>query len=86
MTKREEIFINACKTYVSKKNSTIRSISQENGLCKSTLHKFMHDKLKNLDLKLYRKVMKKIKINISLRHINGGKANKERCLRLKSKK
>lgn len=82
---REEIFIKACKLYVSKEKSTIRSVSTESGLSKSTLHIFMHNNLKDLDLNLYKKVMKKLKLNNAIKHINGGIATKNKYLLIKNK-
>ena len=85
MTTKEKDLIQACRKYVATKKATIRSVSENYNFGKSTLHTFIHKKLKDLNPVLYAKVLDKIKFNISARHIRGGMATKKKYSSLKNK-
>lgn len=64
--------------YMIKTNSTIRQIAKEFKVSKSTVHKDLKHRLKNIDIKLYNKVKKIIKIHTETRHIKGGESTKKK--------
>ena len=63
---------------------TVREVAKILGVSKSTVHKDMQDRLKELDIDLYKRVNKIFKYHIEIRHINGGEATKQKYLKLKS--
>lgn len=85
MTTKEKDLIQACRKYVATKKATIRSVSENYNFGKSTLHTFIHKKLKELNPVLYIKVLDKIKFNISIKHIRGAMAAKKKYNSLKNK-
>lgn len=64
---------------------TVRETAKELKVSKSTVHKDMQERLKEIDTSLYKKVSKIFKYHIKIRHINGGEATKQKYLRLKRK-
>ena len=62
--------------YILNKDITIREIAKIIKVSKSTVHKDLHERLKEVNEDLYKKVDKVLKEHISIRHINGGKATK----------
>lgn len=85
MTTKEKDLIQACRKYVATKKATIRSVSENYNFSKSTLHTFIHKKLKELNHALYVKVLDKIKFNISARYMRGGMATKKKYNSFKNK-
>ena len=85
MTIKEKDLIQACRKYVATKKATIRSVSENYNFGKSTLHTFIHKKLKELNHALYVKVLDKIKFNISARYMRGGMATKKKYNSFKNK-
>ena len=63
---------------------TVREVAKILGVSKSTVHKDMQDRLKELDIDVYKRVNKIFKYHIEIRHINGGEATKQKYLKLKS--
>ena len=55
MTTKEKDLIQACRKYVATKKATIRSVSENYNFGKSTLHTFIHKKLKEFNPTLYSK-------------------------------
>ena len=70
--------------YIIKNNKTVRETAEVFNVSKSTVHKDMQDRLKELDIELYKRVNKIFKYHIEIRHINGGEATKQKYLKLKS--
>lgn len=70
---------------IIKDKKTVRETAKELNVSKSTVHKDMQDRLKEIDSELYKKVSKIFRYHIKIRHINGGEATKQKYLRLKSK-
>lgn len=62
--------------YMIKTEKTIREIAKVYNVSKSTVHKDLQDRLKHIDLKLYKKVQKILKYHIQIRHIKGGQSTK----------
>ncbi|MBE6153350.1 MAG: stage III sporulation protein D [Firmicutes bacterium] len=69
--------------YILKTNKTIREIAYENAISKSTVHKDLHDRLKLIDINLYRKVNKILQEHIDIRHIKGGESTRQKYLKIK---
>ena len=61
-----------------KTNDTIRRIAKEYKVSKSTVHKDLKDRLKNIDKELYDKINIIIKKHIETRHIKGGNSTKKK--------
>ena len=57
---------------------TVRSAAEKYGISKSTVHKDVSERLKHIDISLYREVKKILDFNLSERHLRGGKATKEK--------
>ena len=66
--------------YIIENGATVRSTAKKFGVCKSTVHKDVSQRLKTLNPALYREVRRVLDINKSERHIRGGMATKEKYL------
>lgn len=64
--------------FIVKTKSTIRATANFFKLGKSTVHKDVAIRLKELDLELYNEVRRILNINLNERHIRGGMATKEK--------
>ena len=51
------------------------------GVSKSTVHSDMNEKLKKLDEGLYLRVRRILEYNLSVRHLRGGRATKNKYVR-----
>lgn len=69
--------------YIAETGATVRATAKIFGVGKSTVHKDVTKKLKNIDKDLYLAVKKVLKINLSERHIRGGEATKRKYKGLK---
>ena len=69
--------------YILETKKTIREIAFENHISKSTVHKDLHERLKNIDQKLYVKVNKILQEHIDIRHIRGGESTRQKYLKRK---
>ena len=67
--------------YIIRNRATVRSTAKKFGVSKSTVHKDVAQRLKDIDPQLYKKVKVVLDFNKSQRHIRGGIAT-----RLKYKK
>ncbi len=68
--------------HVVKTGDTVRATAKTFHFSKSTVHKDVTERLKNLDYDLYKKVKKVLEINLKERHIRGGEATKRKyCLK-----
>lgn len=72
--------------YMLNSKKTIREIADIYGVSKSTIHKDLSERLKNIDNELYSEVSIIIENHIKTRHIKGGKSTKEKYLRLKERR
>jgi len=68
--------------YIIKNGSTVRDIANIYNISKSTVHKDLHERLKNVDFLLYEEVDKIFKEHIQTRHIKGGESTKRKYLKL----
>lgn len=74
--------------YILESRATVRSAAKKFGISKSTVHKDVSQRLKNVNPVLYREVKEILEINKSERHIRGGMATRNKYLlqnRLKEK-
>ena len=62
--------------FIVKEKATVRKAAKCFGVSKSTVHKDVTQRLKNINLSLYNEVNKILQINKSQRHIRGGFATK----------
>ena len=71
--------------YIVKNSATVRSAAKRFAVSKSTVHKDVTERLKELDKKLYKKVNIILMQNKEERHIRGGMATREKYRKLKEK-
>ena len=64
--------------YITENKTTVRKAAKEFGISKSTVHKDVSERLKGINLSLYKDVKKILDFNKSQRHIRGGFANKNK--------
>lgn len=64
--------------YMIEKDKTIREIAKEYKVSKSTVHKDLKDRLKNIDNELYKNIKIIINKHIETRHIKGGESTKKK--------
>ena len=67
--------------YIIETNSTVRSAASHFDISKSTVHKDVTERLKEIDKELYVKVRQVLDKNLSERHIRGGIATKNKYRR-----
>jgi putative DeoR family transcriptional regulator (stage III sporulation protein D) len=72
--------------YIVQSKATVRAAAKKFGVSKSTVHKDVTQRLKQIDLQLYKKVQKVLEVNKAQRHIRGGQATKEKYARLNGHK
>lgn len=63
-------------------NCTVRRAAAQFGVSKSTLHKDVSQRLKNINPALYEDVKEVLEINKAQRHIRGGEATKLKYCRI----
>ncbi len=64
--------------YILKTKKTLRELSKVFNLSKSTIHKDLKDRLKSIDLTLYKEVQEIFQNHIQTRHIKGGESTKKK--------
>ncbi len=64
--------------YIAENKSTVRQTAFVFHFSKSTVHKDVTERLKELDKELYKKVKKVLDFNFSERHIRGGEATRKK--------
>lgn len=69
--------------YMLESEKTIREIAKKFNVSKSTVHKDLHERLKNIDIIKFKKVDQILKYHIGIRHIRGGESTKIRYLNIK---
>ena len=70
-------------TYLVENNATVRTVANQFGISKSTVHKDVSERLKYVDPKLYKEVKTVLEINKAQRHIRGGMATRDKYLHKK---
>lgn len=71
--------------YVIEHNATVRGTAKIFSVSKSTVHKDITERLKEVSLPLYERVGEVLKKNKEERHIRGGNATKEKYRKINSK-
>jgi putative DeoR family transcriptional regulator (stage III sporulation protein D) len=66
-------------------NLTVRKTAARFGVSKSTVHKDLSVRLKDIDRNLYLSIKALLSQNLSLRHIRGGAATKRKYEKIKDK-
>ena len=69
--------------YMIESQKTVREIAKKFKVSKSTVHKDLHERLKEIDEEKFRKVDEILKYHINVRHIRGGQSTKLRYLNIK---
>lgn len=64
--------------YILKTKKTLRETAKIFGVSKSTVHKDVHERLKEIDENLYNKLDCIMKYHIEVRHIRGGESTKQK--------
>ena len=62
--------------YIIENRATVWAAAPKFGISKSTVHKDVAQRLKYIDLQLYRKVKQILEVNKAQRHIRGGLATR----------
>ena len=62
---------------------TIREIAKKFKVSKSTVHKDLHERLKDVDYEKYKKIDSILKYHKEVRHIRGGESTKLRYFNIK---
>lgn len=65
-----------CGEYIAKTGCTVRACAAHFGVSKSTVHKDVTERLFYLEPALWRRVQKVLKVNLSERHLRGGRATR----------
>ena len=71
--------------YIAKNNATVRLTAKKYNVSKSTVHKDVSERLKSINMSLYKEVRKVLDQNKEERHIRGGIATKEKYLKIAQK-
>ena len=64
--------------FVLKTNNNIRDTAKVFGVSKSTVHKDLHERLFELDISSFVKIANIFGNHLSIRHINGGEATRQK--------
>jgi len=70
--------------YIITTDETIRDIAKVYNVSKSTVHKDLSERLKQIDIKLYDCVKEILQRHIDVRHIRGGESTRQKYLNLKN--
>ncbi len=70
--------------YIIENKKTIRDTARLFNVSKSTVHKDMQERLKEIDKEKYTIINDIFKYHIEIRHINGGEATKNKYLKIKA--
>ena len=68
--------------YMLKTKDTIREIAKVFNVSKSTVHKDLHERLLDIDYKLFQQIDSILKYHIDIRHIRGGESTKKKYKKL----
>ena len=64
--------------YMIDTKKTIREIAKVYNVSKSTIHKDLHERLIEIDFKLFQQIDEILKYHIDIRHIRGGESTKKK--------
>ena len=66
--------------YILSTDKTIREIATEFNISKSTVHKDLKDRLKEIDVEKSDKVSRILQYHLDIRHLRGGESTKRKFL------
>lgn len=66
--------------YIIRTKETVREVAKVFKMSKSTIHKDLHERLKDINIELYEKVDKILKYHTDIRHIRGGESTRLKYL------
>lgn len=66
--------------YIIKTRKTVREIAKVFKMSKSTIHKDLHERLREVNIDLYNEVSKILKYHTDIRHIRGGESTRLKYL------
>ena len=69
--------------YMIDSEKTIRQIAKKFNVSKSTVHKDLHERLKDIDYEKFKKIDEILNYHKEIRHIRGGESTKLRYLNIK---
>lgn len=69
--------------YMIKTKKTIREIAKKFNVSKSTVHKDLKERLKEIDINKHREVSEILKEHLEIRHHRGGEATRKKYNKLK---
>ena len=69
--------------HIAATGDTVRAAGEKFGVSKSTVHKDVTERLRDIDAELYIKVKEILDLNLSERHLRGGNATREKYERAK---
>ena len=64
--------------YMIENRTTVRAAAKKFGVSKSTVHKDVAERLRSVDMGLYKEVSSVLAVNKAQRHIRGGMATKRK--------
>ena len=67
--------------HIAATGDTVRSAGEKFGVSKSTVHKDVTERLRDIDAQLYMRVKEILELNLNERHLRGGNATKEKYRR-----
>lgn len=70
--------------YITETRCTVRDAAKQFDIGKSTVHKDVTERLPRLDPDLSERVRKILDYNLSVRHLRGGEATKQKCAQKKT--
>ena len=65
--------------YIAETECTVRDAAKQFGMGKSTVHKDVTERLPKTEPELFERVRKILDYNLSVRHLRGGEATKQKC-------
>ena len=65
--------------YIAQTECTVRDAAKHFAIGKSTVHKDVTERLSKLEPELYERVRHILDYNLSVRHLRGGEATKQKC-------
>lgn len=69
-------------TFMIETKQTIRQIATVFSVSKSTVHKDLHERLKDINFELFEQIDSILKYHIDVRHIRGGQSTKKKYEKL----
>lgn len=70
--------------YIVENKTTVRKTAEKYGISKSTVHKDVSVRLKEIDTSLHNNVKQVLELNKAQRHIRGGNATRNKYLMIKN--